>query len=281
MSQDKQISIDIESLRKRSVFIATPMYGGNCSGFYTKSVIDLIGILNNYGIRNIFFSLFNESLITRARNYCADEFMRSDFTDLLFIDSDIEFNPMDVIAMMQLSEDKEKGIIGGPYPKKSISWEKIKRAVDMGFADKNPFLLEEYAGDFVFNPVKNGEHRLDEPLEVLEIGTGFMLIRKDVFEIWNKQRSNYLYYPDHVRSKNFDGDRKIMAYFQDPILNDRHLSEDYFFCQESRQLGLAIWICPWMNINHIGTYKFVGNLPAVAATKSSPTADKAAVKGLK
>jgi hypothetical protein len=278
-----KINIDVETLSKeRSVFIATPMYGGNNSGFYMKSVLDLTGMLTQYGIKNTFFALFNESLITRARNYSADEFMRSGFTDLLFIDSDIEFSPMDVFGMLQITQnDPSKGIIGAAYPKKSIAWEKVKRAVELGYAEKNPFVLENYAGDFVFNPAKDGEYKIDEPIDVLEIGTGFMLINRSIFEVWNDQRPQYLYKPDHVRSKNFDGDRRIMAYFQDPIINERHLSEDYFFCQESRAMGINVTLCPWMQVHHIGTTKFVGNLPAVAATGMSPTADKNEVKGLK
>ena len=91
-----EVSIDISELRKRKIFIATPMYGGNCGGQYTRAMIELQKICSEYEIQTEFFFLFNESLITRARNYCADEFMRSDYTHLMFIDSDIGFNPHDV-----------------------------------------------------------------------------------------------------------------------------------------------------------------------------------------
>jgi len=279
--QEQSINLNIEALRNRSIFLATPMYGGECSGFYTKSVLDLMIIFQTYGLNIRFFSLFNESLIPRARNYCADEFMRSGCTDLLFIDADIEFNPMDVLGLMHFSESDDVDIIGGVYPKKAISWEKIKAAVDKGFGDENPFVLDNYAGDFVFNPVGSGEHAMNSPMEVMEIGTGFMMVKRRTFEKWDQERPQYKYYPDHARQKDFDGTRKITAYFQDPIVNERHLSEDYFFCQESRKMGMKVWICPWMNLNHIGTYKFVGNLAAVAATGMSATADLEEVKGSK
>lgn len=279
--QEHQINLNIDNLRQRSIFLATPMYGGECSGFYTKSVLDLMILFQTYGLQIRFFSLFNESLIPRARNYCADEFMRSGCTDLLFIDADIEFNPMDVLGLLHFSEPDNVDIIGGAYPKKSISWEKVKKAVDKGYADENPFVLDNYVGDFVFNPVAAGNHQLNQPMEVLEIGTGFMLAKRSTFEKWNVERPQYLYKPDHARQKDFDGTRKIMAYFQDPIVDERHLSEDYFFCQESRKMGLKVWLCPWMNLNHIGTYKFVGNIGAVAATGMSATADLEEVKGAK
>ncbi len=45
---------------------------------------------------------------------------------------------------------------------------------------------------------------------------------------------------------------------------DRYLSEDYMFCQLWRKLGGQIWLCPWMRTDHIGTYHFKGDMPAVA-----------------
>ena len=68
--------------------IATPMYGGMCHGLYTKSY-GYYSSLMNHGIQSQIYYLFNESLITRARNYCVANFLKSDATHLMFIDSDI------------------------------------------------------------------------------------------------------------------------------------------------------------------------------------------------
>src|SRR6056300_948863 len=99
-----EIQINSEELRKRKIMVATPMYGGQCAGIYTKSSTDLASLSLKYGVDCRFYYLFNESLITRARNYLADEFMRSDCTHLMFIDSDIGFDPTDVLAMMALMD---------------------------------------------------------------------------------------------------------------------------------------------------------------------------------
>ena len=88
-----EIKVSFEELRKKKLFVATPMYGGQCHGMFAKSMADLSAICAKYGIEMRAYYLFNESLITRARNYCVDEFMRSDFTHMMFIDSDIGFNP--------------------------------------------------------------------------------------------------------------------------------------------------------------------------------------------
>ena len=272
-----EVSIDISELRKRKIFIATPMYGGACGGQYTRAMIELQKICSEYEIKTEFFFLFNESLITRARNYCADEFMRSDYTHLMFIDSDIGFNPHDVLALAALADpESDKDIVCGPYPKKVISWEKIKRAVDKGFADENPQKLANFVGDYVFNPADGrSEIPLNEPVEVLEGGTGFMMIQRKAFENYAKAYPEFSYKPDHVRSDNFDGTREIMAYFDCVICPDskRYLSEDYMFCQWARKADIKVWMAPWMRLNHTGSYQFGGSLVDIAQIGASATAD--------
>jgi hypothetical protein len=223
------------------------------------------------------YFLFNESLITRARNYCCDEFIRSDSTHMMFIDSDIGFNPQDVIALLAMQDDdSDYDVIGGPYPKKCISWEKVKLAVDKGFADEDPNQLERFVGDYVFNPKQgSGSIPIGEPVEVLEIGTGFMMVRKKTLLKFTEAFPQYNYRPDHVRTEHFDGTREIMQFFQAEIdpKSKRYLSEDYWFCQKIQELGMKTWFCPWMKMQHVGTYIFGGSLADLAAVGASATAD--------
>jgi hypothetical protein len=264
-----EIKVSIEELKKNKLFIATPMYGGMNHGLYMKSCLDLQTTLTRYGIEHKFSFLFNESLITRARNYLVDEFLRTDYTHMIFIDSDIHFNPQDVIAMLALDKD----VIGGPYPKKTINWNNVREAVI-----KNPNIepreLESLVGEYVFNVAKGTTHfEVTEPLEVLEIGTGYMMIKREVFEKMRVEYPKIHYKPDHVGQANFDGSRYIHAFFDtvidhiDSVVgggSDRYLSEDYMFCQLWRKMGGQIWLCPWMKTQHIGSYAFTGNMPAVA-----------------
>jgi len=264
-----QLEISVDELRKVKLFVATPMYGGMCHGMYTKSALDLQACCAQYGIECKFSFIFNESLITRARNYLVDEFLRSGYTHLLFIDADIHYDPRDVIALIALKKD----VIGGPYPKKSIKWGAVAEALK-----KNPNLsaaeLEKVAGDFVFNPVPGTEKfGIGDPISVLEIGTGYMLVKREVFGKLKEAFPQIEYKPDHVGQANFDGSRMIHAYF-DTVIDTkdsyigggsmRYLSEDYMFCQMWRKIGGEIWLCPWMKTHHIGTYAFTGDMAAVA-----------------
>ena len=272
-----EIKIEMDVLRKRKLFLAVPMYGGACMGMFAKSVADLTAMFAANGLELRSYFLFNESLITRARNYCVDEFMRSDCTHMLFIDSDIGFDPRDIVAMMALqSDESDYDVLAGPYPKKTISWEKIKLAVDKGIADTDPNVLEKFVGDYVFNPKSgNGTIRIDEPVEVSEVGTGFMMTRRSAFEKFRDAYPQYHYKPDHVRTEHFDGSREIMAFFDciiDPE-SKRYLSEDYMFCYNVQKIGLQVWFCPWMQLQHVGTYIFGGSLADLASIGAAATAD--------
>lgn len=274
-----EIRISVEDLQKKKLFVATPMYGGACAGMYTKSTNDLAMACTKYGIDLRFYYLFNESLITRARNYCVDEFLRSDCTHLLFIDSDIGFSFKDVFTLLHLCEESTGfDIVTGPYPKKTIAWEKVKSAVDKGYGAQNPFELEHFIGDYVFNPAEGiSEFRIDEPVKVQEAGTGFMMIHRSVFDKYAKAYPELRYLPDHARTEHFDGTREITAFFDciiDPKTR-RYLSEDYMFCHNATNIGLNVYMCPWIQLKHVGSYVFGGSMSAMAAIAASPTASEA------
>ena len=262
--------INFDTLRNKKIFIATPAFGGSVTAFYNQSMIQLASICSRENIDLYYYNITTESLIPRARNYCVDEFMkRSPATHLVFIDADIQFKPMDVLALVAMAEpDSDKDIVCGPYPLKNIAWDKVKYAVDKGVADTKSDVLASYAVDYVFN-VDNSVRtfKLNEPLKVAEAGTGFMCIQRSVFEKFQKAYPEYEYTPDHIRSDSFNGSEKVWCYFHSEIdkKSDRYLSEDYWFCRKVADIGISTWMCPWMKMNHIGNYVYEGNLEKQAA----------------
>jgi hypothetical protein len=309
-----EIRVSREQLQQHSIFLGLPCYGGMAAANFTKALMDLSAACTQNGIQLSAYFLSNESLITRARSYISEVFLNhSQATHLMFIDSDIGFNPKDVLTLLALaiSEPEKYDIIGAAYPKKTIAWEKIRAAVEKGKAEEDPNALENYAADFVFNP-KPGIERipLNEPAEVLEIGTGFMLVSRSAFKKFDdgteaaakgvedkllaanldagfaktvSNRWRYDFTPDHVRSKHFDGSKKIKLYFQAEICPDtnRYLSEDYFFCQQVAKGGGRVWMCPWMYLEHMGSYFYKGSLYQMSQIGVSPTADPSKLGGKK
>ena len=242
---------------KKSVFVATPMYGGQCAGWYTQSVIQLGAVFGQNGIDLAYSFMFNESLITRARNALVSQFLKTKHTHLMFIDSDINFNPNDIVRMLEA--DKE--IICGIYPKKEINWTTVKQAMD-NKVEKDK--LKYYTGSFVVNLVGYaGEVTVpvNEPVEIFNGGTGFMLVKREVFE---KLADLVPEYTNDVGdlSGQLKEAEKIKEFFATSIEpeTNRLLSEDYHFCRIWRLAGGKVWAAPWAHLGHMGSYLFEGAL---------------------
>lgn len=280
MSEENQLKFEVDIgaiIAAGGITVLTPMYGGQCYGSFAKSVAELTGLCRSYGITLNTFFMYNESLVQRARNMCVDTFLRLPNKPELciFIDADIEFLAQDILVMADFVLKNKYDVMCAPYAKKTIAFEKIVQAVNQGVADENPEILENFVGDFVINFLEPGSYRLDRPIEIAEGGTGFMMIHRNTLDKFAEMRPDKLYKPDHARSDDFDGSREVMAYFDcmiDPI-SKRYLSEDYYFCQVVRDLGMHIWLAPWINLPHTGTYTFKGSLHAMAQIGASPSAD--------
>lgn len=238
------------------LFICTPMYGGQCYGFYAQSLLQLNNVLRDNNIQSMMSFMFNESLITRARNALAHQFLKTDCTHLMFIDADIRFNAYDVLPM--LSADKD--VIVGIYPKKEINWGTVKRAIDSGVEVDN---LKHFTGSFVVNLVGYaGEVTvpINEPVEIWNGGTGFMIIKREVFDKLSEIVPSYTNdVNDLAGNIKADEIKEFFATSIEPGTN-RLLSEDYHFCRIWREAGGKIFAAPWAHLAHIGTYMFEGAL---------------------
>lgn len=239
------------------LFVASPMYGGQCYGFYTQSLLQLTNICRENNIENLMSFLFNESLITRGRNALVQGFMKSDCTHLMFVDADIRFNPRDVLTMIEA--DKE--VICGIYPKKEINWHQVHKAVLDGVP---PEKLKFYTGAFVVNLkhyVGEATVPVNEPVEIWNGGTGFMLIKREVFEQLKLHTPSYINDVGDLAGNL--GAEEIHQYFTESIEPEtrRLLSEDYHFCKQWRdKCNGSVWAAPWVHLSHIGTYIFEGGL---------------------
>lgn len=262
--------------------IATPMYGGQCSMCYVQSLIAALNMLRAEGINANITYLSNESLIPRARNKLARLFMESDDTHLLFWDADLGVNAEDLRHMLAYGELPQYAILGAAYPKKGIAWDQVRRALQL-----NPEIdateLAIAAGRYVVN-TPTGSSCVGsnvEPAEVMEVGTGMMLIQRRVFEKFQQEFPELAYFPidgDTGKPLN-DADRAkpMWSYFESGVYRDcygqeaAYLSEDFAFCQHWRcvpdglngSLG-KVWLAPWVRTAHHGSIEFPGNFVSYA-----------------
>jgi len=235
-----QATIDLDMLRKHNIFFATPCYGGMLTDQYFLSMFRVSQTLMQHGINFRITTLRNESLITRARNILAAMFLESDCTHLMFIDSDIEFQPEDILRALAYDKD----IIAGAYPKKALP---VQYAINFKFMDAESKQIR----------VENGA------IEVLDASTGFFMIKRAVFEKMMEAHPELHYRNDSNIDPKFN--KYCYALFDtilDPVDN-RYLSEDYTFCRRWQALGGEVWLDPNTKLNHVGSYTFEGDVSKI------------------
>lgn len=245
------------------ICIATPMYGGNCKGIYTESLINLLVVLSKAGHQVVYTKIYNESLITRARNALVREFYLSESDAMLFIDADHGFSADDVLKMIESGKD----LIGAVYPMKNINWDDVRHAVYM--QEQN---LADYSGFFSANMFQ-GEVTMhsDQPLEVLNVATGMMFITKKVFDTVAPSCKTYAH---HGSTGEMDMNTKVTEFFATEIDDSGVLlSEDYYFCKKWQEHGGKVYAAPWVRISHAGDYEFKGNFVKAMQLQSKVAAE--------
>jgi hypothetical protein len=230
-----------------TVFVATPMYGGTATGIYTVSMVQLPVVFLRNRV-NLVYAFWNESLVPNARNVLTHQFLESEATHLMWIDADIGFNALDIVSMLIADKD----IVCGIYPKKEIDWTRVAEAVKAGVPTEE---LSSYAGSFAIKPLDvsgGGEDADSDGLFEIEAGgTGFMLIKRGVFDALSDDASAYL--------SDYLPDRKVIKEFYSTAIepgSGRLIAEDYHFCRQARSHGFKIYAAPWARLSHAGTYVF-------------------------
>ena len=241
--------------KKPTLMIATPMYGGMCTGPYVVGLLATMNKMRQVGVNVYWAQIMNESLITRARNELARLFLEKEMDYLMFIDADIQFDGNAVAQLMAADRD----VVCGIYPKKEIDWAKVGQAAKAGREN-----LSDYAGAFVFNMVHNESGHVetdnDGVIEIRHGGTGFMLIKRRVF----------LDLMPHVPTYRTSTFKNVDGEYAKPLTHEFFatsidhtgalLSEDYHFCELWRKHGGKIYANPFIKLEHVGTYIYGGNL---------------------
>jgi hypothetical protein len=226
-STQTQIQVNVDYLKTTRVHICMPCYGGMMTESCFMSFIKWANMARQLGINWTVETLSNESLISRGRNTLTAKFLHNkESTHLMFIDADIGWEPWHLLVMLNRDVD----VIGGLYPMKSLP---IKWCV---------------------NGFDGAEQTEDGMQEVTKTGTGFMLIKREVFEKLDA----------HPAVKPFVNDIGLpvelnpymKTYFDTAVREGRYYSEDWTFCENWRDLGGKIWVDKRVLLRHSGTYVF-------------------------
>ncbi len=219
------------------IHFLTPCYGGNITEVCFSSYLGFTIMAMQNGINFQIDTLSNESNVNRARNSCAAKFLSGDCSHLMFVDADIQFNPQDIMKLI----NHDKDIVGGVYPQKTLP------------------------PKMVVNTLNNGEHE-GNLIEVGTLGTGFMLIKRTVFE--QMIEAGATPYVDEIGLSPQENANQY-DFFQCTIdSNGRYLTEDWSFCRRWRQLGGKIWADKTIGLTHVGYFRFQPDLGAIKIGRS-------------
>jgi hypothetical protein len=222
----QQIQVNLDHIRTTHVHIMMPCYGGQLTESTFMSFIKWANTAREFNINWTIETMTNESLISRARNSLTSKFLiHENTTHLMFIDADIGWEPHHLL--MLLAADKD--VIGGLYPMKSLP---VRWCIN-GF---------------------DGAEQQDHLHEVSKTGTGFLLIKRSVFEALNSHPAVKPFANDLGLPKELDPYMK--TYFDTAVRDGRYYSEDWTFCENWRDLGGKVWVDTRVLLRHTGSFVF-------------------------
>jgi len=185
----------------------------------------------------------------------------------MFIDSDITWDPIDVIKLLI----SDKSLVGGVYPLKHYFWDKIvkeKNTIKEWIERKNNSQLSAAITDediVQHNLLKYNINYLNNILsvdanlaKVKHLATGFMMFKRNVIETMAKAYPQTKY-TDDVGFLSGTENNYAYALFDCGVEDDHYLSEDWMFCHRWTRMGGNIYVNIGINLTHTGQHDFKGS----------------------
>lgn len=257
------MSVDSQPVKpKIKVALGLPIHGSMATTAFFVSIINTMNVLKQQGVECFPIFILGESLITRGRNNIVAKFMNDpDATHLMFIDSDISFDPVEVIKL--LNHNKE--LVGGIYPLKTYKWENLSNIEEYKARNKLEVNKDVPEHEFIRQNLLRYNLNFKYPnfeiknnlVEVKHIATGFMMIKRSCIE------KMILHYPerkfwDDMGCLNKQEDRYAYSLFDCAIEDGHYLSEDWFYCSNFSKIGGQVWADVTINLTHWGISPYPG-----------------------
>jgi hypothetical protein len=238
--------------------IATPAFGNTVFLTYHASIIKLGHAAARSGLRLHHLFSGGDSLITRARNDLAARFLADQsLTHLLWIDADLGFEPETVFRLLLADRD----ICGGVYPLKRYAW---PNEMPAGISKVD---FERAYSRYPFNPVAGARVDEDGFIEVEDLPTGMMLIKRSVFARMRNAYPELAYTPDNLLGCDYEPTKgNHFGFFDCLIDNGRYLSEDFAFCRRWQHIGGEVYADAHSKLSHTGQHCYQGDFAAYLST---------------
>lgn len=251
---------------KPSICVLTPCFQGNCNQVFVKSCIETKNIFKEFDIPIIFEFCNYDKYINLARNtLIAKAMAMENITHFMFIDSNIEWKPIDIIKLII----SDKCIIGGVCPISKLKLNTISENSDL--IDKwnnkmndsninipNETILQNNILDYDVI-LQNNSLKIENGIsKVHYTSCSFMLIKRFVIEQLQNAFPKLKYF-DNTNTLSFNQQKNVFALFDSGIIDDKYCSEDIVFCERWKNINGSIWICLSININNVNQHTFKGS----------------------
>ena len=241
-------------LAGKKLMIGLPAYDHKVGVKMAISLMQLGQKLMEYGIDVEVNSLCGCSVVSRARNIIAHQFLKSDCDHLMFIDADMTFAADDIIRLICWNQDK--AIVAGAYEARK---------------EGKVYIVSLDGGHGVNGP--QGKVTMDEAglVRAYRVATGFMMIQRRVFEVLRDAHPEW-------KHKDTNTDEQMYAYFDFKVTPEGYIGEDFLFCDRAREQGLDIWLDPTIKLGHMGIHEFKSDFgndvlyPSMKAAQTMSTA---------
>lgn len=217
-------------LAGKKLFIGLPAYDFKISVKMAISLAEFCVKAQQHGVQIQMTNVSGCSVVSRARNIIADQLLESDCTHLLFVDSDTNFNADDVFRLLAFADKKD--IVAG------IAATRKKQKVYYSTLD------QDEDGNIVMDRMGL--------VRVLRAGTGFMMIKREVFEKLREVHPEWKFYDPNT-------DKDMYSFFDFKSTPEGYVGEDYLFCDRAREQGFTVWVDPTIKLGHMGMHEFEGD----------------------
>jgi len=217
-------------LAGKKLFIGLPAYDFKVGVKLAISLAEFCVKAQQHGVQIQISNVSGCSVVSRVRNIIADQFLESDCDHLMMIDSDMCFDANDIFRLMAWNSTKP--IVAG-----------------IGVARKSEKVFFS-----MLDQDEDGSITMDKMGLVLakRVGTGFMMVRRDVFECLRQEHPEWIYMDQN-------SGKQIQAFFDFQCTPDGYIGEDYTFCDRARAHGFTVWIDPTIKLGHMGMHEFEGD----------------------
>jgi hypothetical protein len=218
------------NLSGKKLFIGLPAYDFKISVKMAIALAEFCVKAQQHGVVIQISNVSGCSVVSRVRNIIANEFLESQAEHLLMIDSDMTFKADDIFRMLAWNQTKPiVAAVGVARKKEKVYFSSLDQDED------NNIIMDRMG-----------------LVKVKRVGTGFIMIQRNVFEVMRDAHPEWKYMDQNTG-------KMLQSFFDFKSTPDGYVGEDYVFCDRAHEHGFTAWVDPTIKLGHMGVMEYEGS----------------------